>query len=379
MTQDLLAYFNTRTESMVSLLERLVRYESPSRDKTLVDTLSLYLHDILIELGADVTLILRENVGDIRLAKWNTDKTGQPILLLAHLDTVWPAGTLETSMPLRRDESKLSGPGVLDMKAGVVIALEAIRGLRELNQLPHCPLWLLLTTDEETSSIHSRELIVELAKQCRLVLVMEPAADNGGLKTSRKGISEYTVKAQGVASHAGLAPEAGVNAVVELAHQTLKIHSLNNLRQGTSVSVTQVSGGITSNIIPPEASCCVDVRFFYKEEAERVDEAIKALTPVLPGSSLEITGGIGRLPMERTEQVVNLFQQVRQIAERLGFSLDEAAVGGVSDGNLTAGAGIPTLDGLGAQGAGAHAVHEHILIRSLPRKAALLAAILREI
>ncbi len=379
MTQDLLAYFTARTESMVSLLENLVRHESPSRDKALVDTLSLYLHDILIELGADVTLILREKVGNMRLAKWNAEKTGQPILLLAHLDTVWPAGTLETSMPLRRDESRLFGPGVLDMKAGIVIALEAIHGLRERNELPDSPLWLLLTTDEETGSTHSRKLIVELAQQCRLVLVLEPAADNGGLKTSRKGISEYTVKARGVASHAGLAPEEGVNAVVELAHQTLKIHSLNNLRKGTSVSVTQVSGGITNNIIPPEASCYVDVRFFYKEEAERVDEAIQSLSPVLPGSSLEITGGIDRLPMERTEQVVYWFQKARGLAENLGFSLDEAAVGGVSDGNLTAGAGIPTLDGLGAQGAGAHALHEHILIRSLPRKAALLAAILREI
>lgn len=375
--QDLFEFFNARTESMVTLLENLVRHESPSKDKVLVDRLSDYLHDILIELGADVTIIPREKVGNIRLVQWNKTSKGTPILILAHLDTVWPAGTLADDMPLKREENRLFGPGVLDMKAGVAIAVEAIRGLRDRRQMPDRPIWLLLTTDEETGSAYSRELIIELAQQCGLILVMEPAADNGGLKTSRKGISEYTVKAKGIASHAGLAPEEGVNAIVELAHQTLKIHSLNNLRQGTSVSVTQVSGGITNNIIPPEAECYVDVRFFYKHEAERVETAIKALTPVLPGSSLEITGGIDRLPMERSEQVVTAFQQARILAEKLGFSLDEAAVGGVSDGNLTAGAGATTLDGLGAQGAGAHALHEHILIRSLPRKAALLAAILQ--
>lgn len=376
---DLLDFFNTRIDSMVTLLETLVRYESPSKEKPLVDILGNYLHQILQELGADVTVYPREKVGNIHLAKWYSQAQGQPILILAHLDTVWPAGTLEKEIPFRREETRLFGPGVLDMKAGVVIALEAIRGLQTRHELPNRPLWLLLTTDEETGSTYSRDLIVELAKQCGLCLVLEPAADGGGLKTSRKGISEYHIKAKGIAAHAGLAPEEGINAIVELAHQITKIYTLNNLRKkGTSVSVTQISGGITNNIIPPEAACFVDVRFFYQEEAERVDEAIKSLTPFLPGCSLEITGGIERPPMERTEQVVLAYQQARQLAEKLGFGLDEAAVGGVSDGNLTAGAGVTTLDGLGAHGAGAHAVHEHILIRSLPRKAALLAAILRD-
>lgn len=374
----MLEFFSARTDSMVALLETLVRYESPSKDKLLVDILGNYLHTILSQMGADVTVYPRENAGNIRLAKWNGKAQGQPIILLAHIDTVWPAGTIENQIPLRREATQLFGPGVLDMKAGIVIALEAIRGLQDRNELPNRPLWFLLTTDEEIGSPESRDLIVELAKQGSLCLVLEPAAENGGLKTSRKGISEYRIKTKGVASHAGLAPEEGVNAIVELSHQMLKIHALNNLRKGTSVSVTQVSGGITNNIIPPEAACYVDVRFFYQEEAERIDTAIKSLTPVLPGSSLEITGGIERPPMERTEKVVQAYQQARSLAEKLGFSLDEAAVGGVSDGNLTAGAGIITLDGLGAQGAGAHALHEHILIRSLPRKAALLAAILRD-
>lgn len=375
---DLLSFFTDRTPVMLELLENLVRHESPSHDKGYVDQLGSYLHHHLEKLGAVIEVHPRAAVGDIRLAKWNTNAAGTPILILVHLDTVWPVGTLANTMPLKHEEGKLYGAGVLDMKAGIAIALEAIRGLQDRGEFPERPIWMLLTTDEETGSEHSQDLILETARECGLCLVMEPAAENEGLKTSRKGIAKYWVTALGLASHAGNAPEAGINAIVELAHQMLALHNLNRLRQGTSVSVTQVEGGSAGNVIPARASCFVDVRFFYAEEAERVDAAIKGLQTALFGSRLEIRGGVVRYPMQRDETMIKTVEQAQQIAQRLGIPLGEAAVGGGSDGNLTAAAGIPTLDGLGGYGNGMHALHEHVLVRSLARRAALVAAILRD-
>jgi len=368
----LLDYFTQQTEGLATQVEKLVGYPSPSQDKKLVDALGAYLHTQLQDLGATVGVFPRQQVGDMLLAKW--EAPGTPILLLGHMDTVWKA---ENSPPTHRDAGRLFGAGALDMKAGIAIALETIRGLRARGAFPARPVWLLLTSDEETGSEHSRELILETARQCGLVLVLEPAAENEGLKTSRKGIGRYWVAAHGTAAHAGNAPEEGVNAIIELAHQAITLHKLNQLRRGTSVSVTQIEGGTAGNVIPAQARLYVDVRFFDAEEAERVDSAIKNLQPALFGSQLAISGGIGRLPMERDAMIVRAYQQAKAIAAGLGLPLPEAAVGGVSDANLTAAAGIPTLDGLGGQGDGMHAQHEHVLIRSLPRRAALLAALLQ--
>jgi glutamate carboxypeptidase len=329
-------------------------------------------------LGAQVTVFPREAVGDIRLAKWNAASPGKPILLLTHMDTVWPLGTLTDAVPLRQEEGRLHGPGALDMKAGIAIAMEAIRGLQARQTFPQRPLWLLLTSDEETGSDHSRELIVEIAQQCALCLVMEPATENEGLKTWRKGIGSYTITAKGRAAHSGDAPEAGINAIIELAHQAIVLQGLNRLRQGTSVSITQIQGGIAGNVIPPQAACYVDMRFLVAAEGEQTDAAIRGLTPVLPGSDLHISGGIHRMPMERDAQMIETFQRAKSIAEKIGLPLAEGGTGGVSDGNLVAAAGIPTLDGMGGHGAGMHALHEHVLIRSLPRRAALLAALLQD-
>ena len=375
---ELLSFFENRVDDLVELTSNLVRFESPSRDKRLLDTLGVHMHTLLENLGADVTIIPRETAGDIRLAKWNADAQGPVILGLVHLDTVWPEGTLGNDVPIKIEDGRLHGPGALDMKSGVAIFLEAIRGLRERREFPERPIWLLLTTDEELGSVASKELIVETAKQCGLCLVLEPAADNESLKTSRKGVAQYWLTAKGIASHAGSAPEAGINAIIELAHQALTMHKLNNLREGTSVSVTRISGGTTYNVIPAEASGFADVRFFRPDEADRIDAAIKGLQPATPGAQLEIRGGINRYPMERNGQMIETFQQAKSIAESIGLPLHETAVGGGSDGNLTAAAGIPTLDGLGGDGDGMHALHEHVLIRSLYRRAALVAAILRD-
>ncbi|MBN1678871.1 MAG: M20 family metallopeptidase [Anaerolineae bacterium] len=372
---DWLAYFNSQTEHMVEHLGQLVRLESPTSSKGFVDKLGAKLVETCRDLGAAVTVHRREEVGDIVLAEWNGNTSGKPILLVTHMDTVWPVGTLDT-MPLRRDDERLYGPGALDMKAGLVIALTALRGLIENNNLPSRPIWLFINSDEETGSFHSRDLLYEMAQQAGLALVFEPAAEGEAFKTWRKGIGRYVVHTSGVASHAGNAPEAGVNAVIEAAHQALAVHTLNDLKNGTSVSVTMIKGGITSNVIPPDASFEVDVRFLKASEAERIDTAIRSLTPVLPGAGVRVEGGIDRGPMERDAQMIRALQQAQAVGRSLGMELSEAGSGGASDGNFTAAMGIPTLDGLGAEGAGLHAHHEQLVVRSLPRRAALVAKIL---
>ncbi|NLX11834.1 MAG: M20 family metallopeptidase [Chloroflexi bacterium] len=374
---NLLDFFTARTDEMVRDLQALVLMESPTGDKAHVDRLSTYLGSVCEQLGAEVRVYPREAVGDLRLAVWNGSAPGQPILLLCHIDTVWPVGTLE-QMPLRQENGLLFGPGVLDMKGGVVVALEAIRGLRERDELPPRPIWLFLNSDEETGSLHSRDLIHELAGQCGLVLVMEPAAEGEALKTWRKGIARYTVRTVGRAAHSGNAPEAGINAVIEAAHQALYLHSLNDLPNGTSVSVTVIHGGIATNVIPAEAALEVDVRFLKAAEAERVDRAIQGLQPVLPGAQVIVSGGIDRGPMERDAQMIRAARQAQTIARGLGLDLAEDGSGGASDGNFTAAMGIPTLDGIGAGGLGLHAAHEQVQIRTLPRRAAFVAKLLRE-
>jgi glutamate carboxypeptidase len=378
LVSDLLPFFETRTHDLVNLVNDLVAYESPSRDKALVDVLGAHIHRLLEALGAHVTVMPRERAGDIRLAKWNASAQGPPILTLVHTDTVWPEGTLGDAVPIKLEDGRLHGPGALDMKGGIAIFMEAIRGLRDRDEFPDRPIWLLLTTDEELGSPASIDIIIETAKQCGLCLVPEPAAENEGIKTSRKGVAQYWLTAKGVASHAGSAPEAGVNAIIELAHQALAVQKLNQLRDGTSVSVTTISGGTAGNVIPAEATAHVDVRFFHSEEADRVDAAIKGLQPITLGAGFEVRGGINRYPLERNAQMIETFQQAKALAESIDLPLSEAAVGGGSDGNLTASAGVPTLDGLGGHGDGMHALHEHVLVRSLYRRAALMAAILRD-
>jgi glutamate carboxypeptidase len=374
---DLLAFFQDRTEQIVATLEQLVRLESPTNSKAHVDVLGEFIMNQCRDLGASVQTFPQDEVGDLRLAVWNGDAPGKPILLLCHIDTVWPVGTLDI-MPLYRDGDLLYGPGALDMKCGVAIALDVVRGLQERGDFPNRPIWLFLNSEEETGSTHARDVIMTLAAQCGLVLVMEPAAEGEALKTSRKGGGYYVIRTLGRASHAGAAPEAGINAIIEASHQAITLHELNNLRDGTSVSVTLIRGGVAGNVIPPEAVIEVDVRFFKASEAQRVHEAITHLSPVLPGASVIIEGGIDRGPMERDAQMVRMVEQVKTMGQAVGIPIREAAVGGMSDGNFTAAMGIPTLDGLGADGQGMHAAHEHVIIPTLARRAALLAQILMQ-
>ncbi|MBX3063297.1 MAG: M20 family metallopeptidase [Anaerolineae bacterium] len=374
---SLIEYYGARVNDIVELTTTLANFETPTSSKPHVDALANWIEAHLKSLGAAVTRHPRENVGDILLAKWNADKAGKPIVFLMHMDTVWPVGTLE-SRPVHVEGDRLIGPGVWDMKGSIASVLSALKGLQDRSEFPDRPVWALFTSDEETGSSNSWELIEETAKQAGLCLVMEFAATNNGLKTWRKGVAHYTITIKGKSSHAGNAPEKGINAVVEFAHQTLKITELNALDLGTSVSVTVVHGGTATNVIPAEATGKIDVRFKTKAEAERVDRALKSLTPVLAGAEVTVELGTSRPPMERDVTMERSFAQAQQLAAKLGHELPEEGSGGGSDGNITAAVGAPTLDGLGFMGEGAHAAHEQAVISSIPFRTALLDRIVAE-
>ncbi|NWF69278.1 MAG: M20 family metallopeptidase [Chloroflexi bacterium] len=376
---QLFPYFQDRRQEMVDLLTTLVNYESGTTAKAHVDALGNFMESQFRALGASsVTRYPQQQVGDFLLAKWHENAPGKPILFLIHIDTVWPIGTL-AERPVRiDDEGRLFGPGAIDMKGGITIALSAIKGLAQRGELPPRPIWVLMTSDEEVGSVYSEPVIAAVAPQCGLVLVMEPATQDEALKTSRKGVANFTIQVEGRASHAGNAPEKGINAVVELAYQTLKLQEMNDLRSGTSVSVTVVSGGIATNVIPAEAHAKVDVRTLRADAYADISQRIQNLQPYLPGAKLTITPGHARGPMERNALMNKTYAQCKAIGEKQGLTIREDSSGGGSDGNFTAHMGIPTLDGLGPAGDGLHAVHEHVVLNSLSRRAALIAAMLKD-
>jgi glutamate carboxypeptidase len=306
-------------------------------------------------------------------------KSDKPVLLLGHYDTVYPLGTLAT-MPCCIEHNKLTGPGVLDMKSGIALMFHALAALQDWHkqdgELPG-PVTVLLVSDEEVGSDSSRAITESLAKKAAAVFVLEPSYGfQGAVKTARKGVGEYLVKVTGKASHAGLDFQKGVNAIRELARQIEKISGFTELKKGLTVNVGIVSGGSRTNVVPAEAAAQVDVRIARLKDAAGIDKKMRTLRPFNRKCKIEITGGINRPPMERTAGVAALYAQAAAIARELGWKLGEAAVGGGSDGNFTAGLGIPTLDGLGGVGDGAHAPHEHILISELPRRAALIAGLI---
>lgn len=376
---ELLHYFETQKQAMVDQLTELIHYETPTTDKTATDRLGAYMEGQFAALGASsVTRLPQTDVGDFLLAKWNESASSQPILFLIHIDTVWPLGTL-AERPVTIDaDGRLFGPGAVDMKGGITIVLTALRGLRELNQMPDRPIWVLMTSDEEVGSVNSIPVIREVAKDCGLVLVMEPGTKEGALKTWRKGIATYRVHVEGRPSHAGNAPEQGINAIVELAQQILHINGLNDLRNGTSVSVTMTSGGSAGNVIPAQASAFVDTRFLTQRAMSDIHASLTRLEPFVPGAQVRVEPVHSRDPMEHNDQMKATVAQAKAIGEKYGLTVREDGSGGGSDGNITAGMGIPTLDGLGPQGDGLHALHEHVVINSMPQRAALIAGMLKD-
>jgi glutamate carboxypeptidase len=364
-----------RRPAMLAELVRLIEHESPSSEKHALRALGEHLLRRFSELGGAVKRVGDGGAAFHVQARFSGPEDRRPALLLGHFDTVWPLGTLE-KMPVREDEGLLFGPGVYDMKASFVMVAAVLEVLGRLKRELPRPLLVLLNSDEEIGSPSSRQSIEELARQSEYVLVLEPPLPDGGLKTARKGVGRFTIEVEGKAAHAGVAPEQGRSAIVELAHQVLRATELNDARSGTTVSVGLIRGGTAVNVVPAHASAEVDVRATSLAAAARVEAALRAFVPLTPGTSVTVGGGFIRPPMERTPAIAALFTRAREIAARLGIELSEGSTGGGSDGNFTAALGIPTLDGLGVQGGGAHAENEHIVIESLTERAALLAALL---
>lgn len=368
-------YLATQSPHMLDTLERWVNHDSPTFDKPSVDALGRQIADAFAGLGASVETHPQSTYGDhLRIVWGHGDRQ---ILLLGHFDTVWPVG--ETARrPFTVHNGKATGPGINDMKAGILIGLYALRALVETAQTPAHRLVYLLTSDEEDGSLSSRELIEIEARRSDYVLVLEPSR-YGSLITWRKGIGRFAIEATGLAAHSGVDPEKGVSAIEEIAHQILRLQAMTDLASGTTVNVGVVQGGSRVNVVAASAQAECDLRVVTVAEGERMERAILGLTPVLEGTNLTVSGGITRPPFEESEAGLALFERARAIGARLGLEIDKTGTGGGTDGNFTAALGVPTLDGLGAVGEGSHALHEQILIHSLPQRAALLAELVLDL
>jgi glutamate carboxypeptidase len=372
-----LRYFESRQEKIVQTIREFAEIESPSDHKPSSDRMGAFLAGSFEAVGGRARVHPATNFGDNLQIDFPSAENRKPVLLLGHFDTVYPLGTLAT-MPCHIAGDRLHGPGVLDMKSGIALMLYAIAGLQAWHGALPRPVTVFLVSDEEVGSYSSRKITEALAKQSAAVLVLEPAAPRGAVKTARKGVGEYSLTVKGVASHAGLDPAKGHSAILELARQIIAVSKLNDLPQGLSVNPGVIRGGTRTNVIAAEATAEIDVRIAHAKQAAPLDRKLRALRPIDKNCKLSIAGGINRMPMERTPGVAALYQKTQAIAREINWKLEEAAVGGGSDGNFTAALGIPTLDGLGGAGLGAHATHEHILISELPRRALLLAALIEQ-
>lgn len=371
---ELRSYLRTQQQGMTELLTHLVSIESPTGDKARVDRVGKVIAQELRDLGLKVTLYPQSVAGDHVLGVLN-EGAGSSISMILHMDTVHPAGTLATR-PVYITDGCLYGPGSYDMKGSHVIALCAIRALKALNLMPEREIRILFTSDEETGSHSSRNLIEDTARGSALAMVMEPALPDGRLKSSRKGVGEFRVTARGRASHAGAEHEKGINAIHELALQVIKLQSLTNYEKGITFSVGDIRGGGVVNVVPEHASLVVDTRATTLKDAKWITDSIYGLKPYLPGAVLEVDGDFNRPPMECDEQRLQVFKRVHDIGVTVGLDIQHGPSGGGSDASYTAAIGVPTLDGFGAVGDGAHAVHEHIDLASLVERAALCAAVL---
>jgi glutamate carboxypeptidase len=361
-------------------LQTLVETESPSHDKVAVDRVGAIVAEEARKLGADVEIIPNDETGDHVLARFTPELRPpisdlKPILLLCHMDTVFPLGTL-SKMPYRESDGRIFGPGVLDMKAGIVIALTAIEDA--YNNGTTRPVTLLCTSDEEIGSHTSRRHIEQLAKESAVVLVLEGALLDGSLKTWRKGVGEFWVKTKGCAAHAGGAHQEGRNAIEEMANQVIAIQKLTDYSRETTLNVGTIHGGTVSNVVPEEANIHVDVRVMQSDEWDRIEAEMDRLKPVLDGTSIEVTGALNRPPMPFDDTMKTTFEKAKNIASTIGIELKAGGTGGGSDANFVAPLGIPVLDGLGAIGEGYHSDREFIFAGSLEQRVKLLSTLLQK-
>jgi glutamate carboxypeptidase len=379
-TTNRLRFFTERKDTITETIRQLVEIESPSDNKSAVDQLGALLAGRFEKIGGHAKFHRVPNFGDHLQVDFAGARSGKPVLLLGHIDTVYSMGTLST-MPCRVADGRLWGPGALDMKSGVALILHAIEGLLTWHgdTMPR-PATVLLVTDEEVGSESSRRITESLARKSEAVLVLEPSYGlQGAVKTARKGVGEYTIKVTGKAAHSGLDFDKGESAIVEMARQITAITKLMNIKRGLTLNVGMVSGGTRTNVIPAQATALLDVRVTQMKDAKAIDRQLRSLKPFNRKCKLEITGAVNRPPLERSTGVAMLYKKASEIAKELGWKLEEASVGGGSDGNFTASLGIPTLDGLGGVGEGAHAIHESIIISELPRRAALLAELIETV
>jgi glutamate carboxypeptidase len=377
--QNLLDLIASQRHEWLQALIGLVEHESPSRDKPRLDALARKIAGRFEAIGGEILVVANPDGGNHVVALFFGQVSDEkPALLVGHYDTVWPVGTLN-EMPLRIEGDKAFGPGIFDMKASLVEAEFAISALRKLELTPPRPVFVLITSDEEIGSPTSRELIEEMAGNSAYALILEPPLPDGSLKTARKGVGHFVLEVEGKAAHAGVEPRKGLSAIQELAQQILDLHALTDFDAGITVNVGVIEGGTTANVVAAKASARIDVRASTLAQAASVEQKIRQTTPHLAGTSLKISGGFNRPPMERTEGVAELFEKAQAIGRTIGLELGEGATGGGSDGNFTAAIGVPTLDGLGIRGSGAHASHEQIDLDSFPERAALLALLLHQL
>ena len=367
---SLLRYARSEQKQIIALIRQLVECESPSDDAVALDRFVALMSDVVASTARIQTFKGGHMRCEFHLP--GKKKSGQ-ILALGHSDTVWPMGTL-SSMPFKQQKGRLWGPGVLDMKSGLAFFIFAMRGLRELDISVASNVVLQINADEEVGSESSRALTEEAARASSRVLVLEPGTGLAGkLKTARKGVGDYTVRVKGKASHAGVDFTAGASAIVELAQQIQKIAGFTDLERGVTVNPGVIRGGSRSNVVAAEASAEVDIRVARLKDAPGLDRKFRGLRPVDKRCTLEVTGGLNRPPMERSAGLANLFGEAQRLGRELGVEVEESSTGGGSDGNFTAALGVPTLDGLGGVGEGAHAVHESILVNRIADRTALLA------
>jgi len=370
--------FAERQSKMLSFIRALVETESPSGDAAGSAAVVSLLADAAGQIGC-VNSIERIPVADfgehLRIRAFGEDNSNAPIVLLGHTDTVHPRGSL-AKRPWREEGNQIFGPGIFDMKSSCALALELLRALQTFDLGLRRPVTVLLMCDEESGSAHGRALVEAEARNAHAVLVIEPSASGGRAKTARKGTGMFTVEVRGRAAHAGLDPEKGVNAVLELARQTIRLSELNDPANGTNVTVTMFSGGTASNVVPSDATAEVDMRFTSLDLGVAVESDIKNARAFDSRASVKVMGGINRPPLARTQNVAALYERARAIAALLDFDLGEASVGGGSDGNFAAALGVPVLDGLGIEGDGAHADHEHIIVDNIATRGAMLAGLI---
>ena len=373
---SLLGFLRQRCDAMVETLRQMVELESPSDNKAAVDRLGEFLAQQFAAAGGQPKFHRQSERGNHLQVDFAGANSRRPVMLLGHFDTVWALGTL-ANMPWRVEKGRAWGPGSYDMKSGLTLMLHALTALREVRGKMPRPVTVLLNTDEEVGSNTSRATIERLARESAAVLIMEPSAGlKGSVKTARKGVGEYCLRITGVPAHAGISPQEGASAVVELAHQIVKVSGFVDLKRGISVNAGVIEGGTRSNVVAAEASALIDVRIARVRDAAYIDKKLHALRPSNRKCRLQLTGAINRLPMERTKGVAALYGKAREVAARINWKLEEASTGGASDGNFTAALGVPTLDGLGGVGEGAHAFNESVIIEELPRRAALIAMLI---